>query len=573
MTLSELLQGLVPAVLWLTWWRREGRGDRVRACRAGFVAAVPLTAAAAWLFRRADAQAPIEAALATVALGGMLWFYRALRHSARGTHHESTATPTLAFIAILTALFIVRQLMETVLTVVVAAFEVRSLDATRSIAEATALAIVLVLFFTWWLRRISPERGRTATLTSAAVFIAIAALYAIHEGAEGGLLPWSEPVHAATEPYGPQGIYGRHASALLIVVPLLGAAIAALRPRGAAIVRPLVPASARARIALLAAVLLPIAVLAIVATRRSESPAPHTAADAAAISAVLAAPHVLFRHTGPDAAYGQMAATKLEAPGAGRATLPLSCERIAFAAGRGLCLQADRGVFTTYRAVFLDGALQPRATVKLDGGPSRARVSADGRIGSATVFLSGHGYANIGISTRTTLFDMTSGDVIGDLEQFSTWRDGKRVHEKDVNFWGVTFAGDGSTFFATLQTGGRTFLVRGDIALRKLTVLHDDVECPSLSPDNTLIAFKKRLPGTPVRWRLTVLDVKTLAERAVPGEDRSVDDQIEWLDGSHLLYAVPREGSAIVDTWVAAIDGSVAPRIFVPEAESPAVVR
>ena len=35
--------------------------------------------------------------------------------------------------------------------------------------------------------------------------------------------------------------------------------------------------------------------------------------------------------------------------------------RVAYAAGRGICLQADRGVFTTYKAVVFDAAFKPAA--------------------------------------------------------------------------------------------------------------------------------------------------------------------------------------------------------------------
>ena len=57
----------------------------------------------------------------------------------------------------------------------------------------------------------------------------------------------------------------------------------------------------------------------------------------------------------------------------------MPCERVAFAGGQGICLQADRGVFTTFKAVLFDGAFKARSTIKLDGSPSRTRVSADGR--------------------------------------------------------------------------------------------------------------------------------------------------------------------------------------------------
>src|SRR4029453_17529121 len=117
-----------------------------------------------------------------------------------------------------------------------------------------------------------------------------------------------------------------------------------------------------------------------------------------------------------------------------------------------------------------------------------------------------HGYSSSSFSTKTTLVDMASGDVLGDLEQFATWRDGKRFAAADFNFWGLTFARESNPCYASLQTARKTYLVRGDLGLRKLTVLHENVECPSLSPDNRLIAYKKRVGPQPDAWRLYILD-------------------------------------------------------------------
>ncbi|GGO28545.1 TolB-like translocation protein [Microbispora bryophytorum] len=61
------------------------------------------------------------------------------------------------------------------------------------------------------------------------------------------------------------------------------------------------------------------------------------------------------------------------------------------------------------------------------------------------------------------------------------------------------------------------------------------MECPSLSPDGTRIAFKKRAAGLPedAPWRLYVLDLRTMRETPV-AERRGVDDQAVWL-GPHAL--------------------------------------
>jgi hypothetical protein len=117
-------------------------------------------------------------------------------------------------------------------------------------------------------------------------------------------------------------------------------------------------------------------------------------------------------------------------------------------------------------------------------------------------------------------------------------------------------------------------LVRGDLGLRKLTVLRENVECPSLSPSSRLIAFKKRVRSDLDPWRLYILHLATLTDRSIEAETRSIDDQIEWLDDDHVLYAVRRPTApSSLDVWVAPLDTSAPARVFMPEAESPIVVR
>lgn len=60
---------------------------------------------------------------------------------------------------------------------------------------------------------------------------------------------------------------------------------------------------------------------------------------------------------------------------------------------------------------------------------------------------------------------------------------------------------------------------------------------------------------------------------AVVAESRSVDDQIEWLNDPTVVYGMGRDGEAVTDVWPAPADGSGEPRLLVPAAWSPAVVR
>jgi Tol biopolymer transport system component len=199
--------------------------------------------------------------------------------------------------------------------------------------------------------------------------------------------------------------------------------------------------------------------------------------------------------------------------------------------------------------------------------PSRARVSPDGRYGAVTLFVSGHSYATAGsFSTQTTIIDLARGRKIADLEDFVVTRGGRRVTAIDRNVWGITFARDSDRFYATLATGGKTYLVEGSISARSAHVIHENVECPSLSPDGARVAYKKRGPSSKEPWRVTVLDLATMRETPL-AEARSVDDQVEWLDNDRVLYGV--DGGV----WTARADGGGQSTLFIAGADSPAVVR
>lgn len=305
------------------------------------------------------------------------------------------------------------------------------------------------------------------------------------------------------------------------------------------------------------------------ARRETAPPATPGAGTPAAVpplSAAPAPPFVLVRHLAPGSGWSRLALAPLAAPDGPRFVTPLNCVRGYMAAGRGLCL-ASNGA--DGRAIVFDAAtFAPTHTLVLTGPPSRARVSRDGRLGAVTVFESGHSYAEEGFSTRTTILDLDAGTPLPDLESFAIWQDGVRVRRIDINYWGVTFIPGTRRFYATLAYGGTPYLVEGDLDRRETRVLAPQVECPSLSPDGTRLAFK-RAEG--LRWRLWVRDVASGAEHAIGGETRSIDDQVEWLDDAHVLYQFPSdEGNNL---YVVHADDGTPARRFMREAWSPAVVR
>jgi len=577
-TLSQGLQAFLPVAFALAWFRRTRETNPSAGLLWGLLLAVPATAAAAYGFQSSTRQAVWEASLAMVACALAMWFERRVR---RGTR----SSPGRLVCAIATTILVTRQTME-IAIVFAAALGMRARDPLAALAIGVAVSALAASIWLTVARRLSTRALYTGTMTFAVLFVAQSALYAFHEAAEAGLLPWSEILHAATEPYGPDGAYGRYISVVLFAAPVAALPLAALAARLSSV---FVAGRSRRIAALAPQFVVGAAVLASAATVFIELNGRHAAYASESASpsgrtteSIAAAPHLLFRHTAVDANYSRLSVTPLDARQlADRAQASLVCDRVSFAAGRGICLASDRGVFTTYKAVFFDRTLKPTRTIKLAGSPSRTRVSADGRVGAITVFVTGqsHGYAGSSFSTKTTIVDMASGDELADLEAFSTWRNGARFKFADFNFWGVTFARDSNLFYATLRTaeGGKdmkTYLVRGDLGLRKLTLLRENVECPSLSPDNRLIAFKKKVGAGIDPWRLYILDVAALTDRPLAMETRSIDDQIEWLDDGHVLYASSRpKTSASQDVWIAPIDGSAPPSVFIPEAESPIVVR
>ncbi|MGH2839598.1 MAG: TolB-like translocation protein, partial [Solirubrobacteraceae bacterium] len=118
----------------------------------------------------------------------------------------------------------------------------------------------------------------------------------------------------------------------------------------------------------------------------------------------------------------------------------------------------------------------------------------------------------------------------------------------------------------TLATGDRTYLVQGSVSARSGRTLHENVECPSLSPDGSRVAYKKRVGSGTAIWRLHVLDLKTMRETRL-AESRPIDDQVEWLDDARILYKVDEQ------IWSVRADGTGPSQRFQTASDSPAVVR
>lgn len=334
--------------------------------------------------------------------------------------------------------------------------------------------------------------------------------------------------------------------------------------------------SLRTRIIAVAAAAAVLATVAVAYTLHAADRAEPTAATS---EFALDAGHLYFR--GTEAGAGRVARTGIPSgtltgttgKGGPRTTGGPSCERFYAAASTALCLQRRSGIPPKSYALVLDRQLREKRRIALTGIPNRARVSASGRMLSWTMFATGDSYAGSSFSTRTSILDTRTGYLIKNMEEIPLTLDGRRYHSPDVNYWGVTFAKDDNRFYATVSTKGKTYLVQGDMKKWAARTLRTNVECPSLSPDNTRIAFKKRVrKGSSDPWRLHVLDLRTMREHPV-AETRNVDDQAAWLDDDTLAYALPGAEGRKQDIWTARADGRGSPNLAVRGGTSPAAVR
>lgn len=262
--------------------------------------------------------------------------------------------------------------------------------------------------------------------------------------------------------------------------------------------------------------------------------------------------------------------------------VPLACNRVHATKKMGACVLNTKGIVanSNYELVLFDASYHRFARNASPGIVSRVRISPGSQYVSVTAFVQGHSYGGA-FSTQTIIYDARTAAPVGDLENFDLRRGGRAERSPKKNIWGVTFSDD-DDFFVTVGIGDERALAKGRISTRTLDILPFSVECPSLSPDGTRIAFKQKLVPLDA-WHLAVLDLRTKKVTTLPS-DYSIDDQAMWIDNDTLSYAVPNNYGykalpasqrVIVptDTMQVAADGKSRPHLLIAGSESFVVVR
>lgn len=285
---------------------------------------------------------------------------------------------------------------------------------------------------------------------------------------------------------------------------------------------------------------------------------------------------IVVVHRVPGDDYGRLAIVSADGS---RTLLDRRCDRVHVGGPTGACAAPLDSNFGGWETLIFDASEAGLPVISGHSSPlpSRVRVSADGSMVSATGFVSGRSYEDVGgdASTIVVMVDVATNKLDG-LVQYEHDGDLHFADER-VQYWGTSFADPaGKSFYVTAHFGEGPVVVRGDVATKTMTEPLFDGSCPSISPDGKRMVYKAVRPDG--GFDLVVRDL-VADESRILNETRSVDDQVEWLDNETILYALHPEGEAdevvnpSFDVWKLGLDDDALPEMFIPAASSPAVVR
>jgi high-affinity iron transporter len=229
-TLREGLEAFLIVAISLAYLRKSGRQVLIPAVHWGIGLSILLSVGAAWLFQRASNQALWEGVLALVAavlvasLIIHMWRHAKKMKREIETHLEQSALQTgmkaFAGVFLFTLLMITREGMETAMLMGTLLFQVRAVDVITGAAAGTVCAAILASLWSRYGHRVNLGLFFQVTAVFLAVFVVQLLIYGFHEMTEANIFPYSEPLHLATEPYGPDGRYGIWLSYFLVLLPM-----------------------------------------------------------------------------------------------------------------------------------------------------------------------------------------------------------------------------------------------------------------------------------------------------------------------------------------------------------------
>jgi high-affinity iron transporter len=229
-TLREGLEAFLIVAISLAYLRKSGRAELVPAVRWGIALSILISIGGAFLFQRAANHALwegvlcIAAAISVASLTVHMWrTARRIKRDIEGhlrTSTMKTGTAAFAGVFLFTLLMITREGMETALLMGTLLFQVQSISVITGAVVGTLLAALVAWLWSHYGHRVNLALFFQVTAVFLLVFVVQLLIYGFHELMEANIFPYSEPLHWATEPYGPDGIYGQYLTYLLVMLPL-----------------------------------------------------------------------------------------------------------------------------------------------------------------------------------------------------------------------------------------------------------------------------------------------------------------------------------------------------------------
>jgi len=244
-TLREGLEAFLIIAISLAYLRKAGRHELVPAVRWGIALSLLISIGAAVLFQRAANHSLWEGTLALVAAASVasltvhMWrTARRIKRNIEGHLYSSTLkSGAAAFIGVFlfTLLMITREGMETALLMGTLLFQMPSFSIITGAIGGTASAAIVASLWSRYGHRVNLGLFFQVTAVFLLVFVVQLLIYGFHELMEANIFPYSEPLHLATEPYGPDGRFGQYLTYLLVMLPLGWLLLGSLVPRRAGV--------------------------------------------------------------------------------------------------------------------------------------------------------------------------------------------------------------------------------------------------------------------------------------------------------------------------------------------------
>jgi high-affinity iron transporter len=238
-TLREGLEAFLIVAISLAYLRKSGRGDLARAVHWGIGVSILLSVGVGILLGRANNQSLWEGILAIVA--GVLvatltiHMWRVSRRmkgeieGKLGAQAGRAGRGAFAGVFFFILLMITREGMETALLMSTLLFQVKQGSIVLGALGGTLSAAAIAWLWSRYGHRVNLASFFQVTAVFLLVFVVQLFIYGFHELTEAAVLPNSEALHWATEPYGPDGKYGQYLSYMLVLLPLGWLGVSSLR--------------------------------------------------------------------------------------------------------------------------------------------------------------------------------------------------------------------------------------------------------------------------------------------------------------------------------------------------------